>query len=177
MIRRVPGGVCTGWVFQHLQAGDAVSFAGPFGSFALSDSDSEMIWIGGGSGLSPFWSMLQYMRENNIARKCTLFFGAVQKRDLLLMAELQDLQTQLDWFTFVPALSAPAEGDNWPGEVGLVTDVVARHIKDGSKAEAYLCGSPGMIDAAINTLLGLNFEDSRIFRDDHTHTNPPRKNV
>jgi len=172
MVRKVPGGVCTSWVFGRLKPGDEISFSGPFGSFGLSDSGREMVWIGGGSGMSPFMSMMEFIQEQKQDKKipkCTLFFGAVQKKDLVLVEKMQSLAEELDWFTFVPALSAPADDDDWSGETGLITDVVARNIKDGSDMEAYLCGSPGMIDASIKMLLEIKFDDSRIFRDDHTH--------
>lgn len=165
IIRLVPGGICTTWVFNHLKEGDEVKFNGPYGEFRLSDTDREMAWIAGGSGMAPFWSMVRHMKENNIARKCTYFFGAVQKRDLFLVDELSQLADELDWFSFVPALSKPAEDDDWRGETGLITEVVARHIPDGSNMEAYLCGSPGMIDAAIKVLQEKNITDDRIFYD------------
>jgi len=37
--------------------------------------------------------------------------------------------------------------------------------KNGSKSEAYLCGSPGMIDACIKVLTELGVSEDRIFYD------------
>jgi len=165
IIRLVPEGICTTWVFQHLRVGDAVALTGPYGEFRLSDSPREMVWIAGGSGMAPFWSILRHMIENDIRRKCTYFFGAVAKRDLFLIDELGRLAEELDWFTFVPALSSPAAEDNWDGEQGLITEVVARHLSDGAEMEGYLCGSPGMIDAAIDVLHKKSITDNRIFYD------------
>jgi Na+-transporting NADH:ubiquinone oxidoreductase subunit F len=165
IIRLVPGGICTTWVFEHLKEGDEVTFSGPYGDFELSETDREMIWIAGGSGMAPFWSMIRHMKEKNIARKTTYFFGAVQKRDLFLLDELRALEQELDWFTFVPALSGPAEEDHWQGETGLITEVVDRHVSDGSQMEAYLCGSPGMIDAAAAVLHGKGITEERTYYD------------
>ena len=165
IIRLVPGGICTTWVFTMLEEGREVTFNGPYGEFRLSDADGEMIWVAGGSGMAPFWSMIRHMAENNIRRKCTYFFGAVQKRDLFLTAELKRMEQQLDWFTFVPALSAPAEGDDWSGQTGLITEAVDKHVPRGSQAEAYLCGSPGMIDAAARVLRAKGITEDRTFYD------------
>jgi len=152
IIRLVPGGICTTWVFTMLAEGDEVRFNGPYGDFHLSETDREMVWIAGGSGMAPFWSMVRHMAAHGITRKTTYFFGAVRARDLFLLDELRKLDDQHEWFTFVPALSAPAGEGKWSGETGRISDVVGRHVPDGSQAEVYLCGSPGMVDAAARVV-------------------------
>ena len=165
IIRLVPGGICTTWVFTVLKEGDEVRFNGPYGHFRLSESDSEMVWIAGGSGMAPFWSMIRHMKQTHLARRCTYFFGAVAGRDQFLGTELRRLAEELPWFTYVPALSAPAPGEGWDGEVGLITEVVDRRVPDGSRSEAYLCGSPGMIDAAADVLRKKGIGQDRMFYD------------
>jgi Na+-transporting NADH:ubiquinone oxidoreductase subunit F len=165
IIRRVPDGICTTWVFTLLAEGDEVTFNGPYGEFRLTDTDREMIWIAGGSGMAPFWSIVRDMKRRGLARKCTYFFGAVARRDLFLVDELRRLEEELDWFTFIPALSDPAPEDRWAGQTGLITEVVDRHVSDGSGLEAYLCGSPGMIDAAIEVLRAKGVAEDRTFFD------------
>ena len=166
IIRRVPGGICTTWVFEHLNEGDAITLNGPYGEFRLSDTDSDMVWIAGGSGMSPFWSMVRYMKEAGIERKTMYFFGAVSKRDLFFLDELEALAKDLPWFEFIPALSGPAEEDNWTGDTGLITEIVDRHVEANTPdLEGYLCGSAGMIDAAVNVLVAKGLTEDRIFYD------------
>lgn len=165
IIRLVPKGICTTWIFKHLQIGQDVIFNGPHGEFTLSDTQKEMVWIAGGSGMAPFWSMIRHMKANNIARKTTYFFGAVQKRDLFLTDQLRQLESELDWFTYVPALSSPADSDNWDGQTGLITEVVGRCVPNQAQVEVYLCGSPGMIDAAIKVIKRKGITNENIFYD------------
>ncbi|NMA20243.1 MAG: oxidoreductase, partial [Lentisphaerae bacterium] len=47
---------------------------------------------------------------------------------------------------------APLPNDNWSGETGLITEVVGRHYADCRDMEAYLCGSPGMLEACLKVL-------------------------
>jgi Na+-transporting NADH:ubiquinone oxidoreductase subunit F len=168
IVRLVPGGICTTWVFEHLKEGDEVMLNGPYGEFRLSDTDKEMIWIAGGSGMAPFWSIARHMAENNSQRKCTYLFGALSKRDLFLLDEWREIEAKLPNFTFVPALSKPEPDDNWDGETGLITEVAAKHIADSSEAEAYLCGSGGMIGAACKVLIEKGISHDRHFYDSFT---------
>ena len=47
------------------------------------------------------------------------------------------------------SLCCPSRGPAWPGETGLVTDAVNRRLPRLSGYDAYLCGPPAMIDAAV----------------------------
>jgi len=152
MVRKVPNGVCSVWIFDHVKENDEIMLSGPFGEFGLSDTGLPALFIAGGSGIAPFWSILRHMQKTKAARPVTFFFGARTQRDLFLVDELRALQQQCGWLTFVPALSDEPADSGWSGECGLITDVVARHFPDTSGHEAYLCGAPGMIDASIKVL-------------------------
>jgi Na+-transporting NADH:ubiquinone oxidoreductase subunit F len=152
IIRRVPKGICTTWVFDHLKVGDRVTFNGPHGDFRIAATDAEMIFIAGGSGMAPFRSILSEMRQAQSPRRVRYFFGAVSRRDMFYLEEMKEFERALPDFRFIPALSKPAPEDAWAGDVGLITDVVGRHYPDCTGREAYLCGSPGMIDACVRVL-------------------------
>jgi Na+-transporting NADH:ubiquinone oxidoreductase subunit F len=164
-IRLVPNGICTTYVHNYLKEGDEVLLNGPYGDFSLRETERPMICIAGGSGMAPLKSILLDMAEKGSERKVQYFFGARSKRDLFLVDEMKELEGKLPNFTFVPALSEPQDEDNWDGEVGLITDIVAKYVEDGSEAEAYLCGSPGMIDACVKVLGDKGVPDERIYFD------------
>jgi Na+-transporting NADH:ubiquinone oxidoreductase subunit F len=164
-IRLVPNGICTTYVFNYLKEGDIVTINGPYGEFYLRDSSRDILFIAGGSGMAPIKSMLYDMAEKNINRKATYFFGARSRRDLFLIEEMKELEGSLKGFRFIPALSNPQPEDNWSGETGLITEVLDRYISSGENTEAYLCGSPGMIDAAINVLTKKGIPEEFIYYD------------
>ena len=56
-------------------------------------------------------------------------------------------------------------GEKWDGETGLVTQAVERNVKNAGGCEGYLCGSPGMIDAAIKVLKNLGMSEDKIYYD------------
>lgn len=165
VIRLVPGGMCTTYCFEHLNEGDPVTFNGPYGDFRLSDTDAPMIFIAGGSGMAPMKSLLHQMVDEGIDRKCTYFFGANRPHELFYGDLMKEFEAKLPNFKYVPVISRPTEEDNWSGETGLVTEAVARAFPDTSAHEAYLCGSPGMIDASAVVLIKGGMASEKIFYD------------
>lgn len=164
-IRYVPNGICTTYVHKHMKEGDKVTINGPYGEFRLSDTQKEMICIAGGSGMAPIKSILLDMQEKKIRRKAQYFFGAKALRDLFLVDEMKKLESQLPDFRFIPALSGPDPSDNWKGETGLITKVVDSYIPNAAGMEAYLCGSPLMIDACVKLLKEKGMPEESIFYD------------
>jgi Na+-transporting NADH:ubiquinone oxidoreductase subunit F len=164
-IRYVPNGICTTYVFEHLKVGEHVTINGPYGDFHLRDTDARALFIAGGSGMAPIKSMLYDMLEKGINRECIYFFGARAVRDLFLVDEMRELEKKLPNFRFIPALSEPLPEDNWKGDTGLITDVLDRHVESGENTEAYLCGSPGMIDAAVSVLSTKGIPEDKIYYD------------
>ena len=166
IIRLVPKGEATTFVHKALEVGDRIRLLGPFGSFFLQEhSDRDIICIAGGSGKAPIRSILYYLRDHGMNRKVKYFFGARTAKDLYYTEEFQELAEEFPNFQYIPALSEPLEEDNWQGEVGLITDVVDRHSKNLEEHEAYLCGSPGMIDACFAVLERNGMPSERIYCD------------
>ncbi|UCE06292.1 MAG: 2Fe-2S iron-sulfur cluster binding domain-containing protein [bacterium] len=167
MIRLVPEGICTTWVFKHLKEGDTVRIIGPMGDFHLHDGNGEIIMVAGGSGMAPMVSLLADMAKNKIIRKTTYFFGALAKKDMFYLNEMEEFEKQIPNFKFVPALSAPQPDDEWDGEVGLITAPLENYLKkiDNAKTQGYLCGSPGMINACVAIMKKYGIASERIFFD------------
>lgn len=165
IVRLVPGGICTNFLHGYVKEGDEVTISGPYGDFYLRDGADELIFIAGGSGLAPVKSMVADIIEKNLNKKMTFFFGAVSLKDLYYVDYFKELEQKHENFRYVPALSKPEEGDQWTGETGLITQVVDRYVDNSSNKQAYLCGSPGMINACLDVLKNKGFKDNTIFYD------------
>lgn len=165
IIRLVPNGICTTYCFEYLKVGEKVKVNGPYGDFRLSDTDAPIVFIAGGSGMAPIRNILYLMKNTDNKRKATYYFGANQARELFLLDQMKIFESELDNFKFMPIVAAPAEDENWAGEQGFVTQAVQRNLKNAPDCEAYLCGSPGMIDAAIKVLIELGMSEENIFYD------------
>jgi propane monooxygenase reductase subunit len=149
--------------------GDRLELTGPFGVFTLRESDAELVFVGGGAGMAPILSLLRSMAERGIHRPATFFYGARGQRDLCFEDELAAIAEKLPDFAYIPALSH----EDWDGENGLITDVVKRLRGSLTRAHAYVCGPPPMVEAAIPLLEALGVEEKRVYYDKFTTTGEP----
>ncbi|MGY1604006.1 FAD-binding oxidoreductase [Geodermatophilus sp. SYSU D00815] len=173
VIKVYPGGLFSGLLADGIVPGDRLAVEGPFGAFRLRESSTaDLLFLGGGAGIAPLLALLRSMAERGIDRRVTFYYGARTLRDLCFLEEIAKLGEQLPGFTFVPALSEPA-GDEWDGETGLITDVVARREADLSRVDAYVCGPPPMVEAALVVLPRLGRSEDHIFYDKFTTTGEP----
>jgi propane monooxygenase reductase subunit len=169
MIKLYPGGRFSGLLEGDLEVGHELSVTGPYGVFTLrTSSPRRLLFIGGGAGMAPILSLLRSMAESGTERPATYYYGARGETDLFHLGELERLAAELPDFTFVPALSEDANG--WSGERGLITDVVDRMEGDLAEVDAYLCGPPPMVDAAIALLEAKGVPEAHIYFDKFTTT-------
>jgi propane monooxygenase reductase subunit len=174
VIKIYPDGLFSTFLDTDVSVGDRLDITGPFGVFTLRDApDADLVYVGGGAGMAPILSLLRSMAERGIQRKATFYYGARRRRDLCFEKELFALQEKLPDFRYVPALSEPGSKDQWDGEVGLITDVLRRREHDLSGADAYVCGPPPMVEAALELLPALGVAEKRVFYDKFTTTGDP----
>lgn len=175
-IRIFPNGTFSGLladdVEDGIKVGNSLKLKGPYGVFMLhEDSDSDLIFIGGGTGMAPLFSILRYMAQEGTERNVTFYYGARARKDLFYVDEIQELGERLPGeFRFVPVLSEAEEDDEWDGETGFVTDAVNRLEEDLTGTEAYMAGPPPMIDAALLVLEMKGIEEDKIFYDSFTES-------
>jgi len=177
IIKIYPDGLFSHFLDTKVQVGDRLSLTGPFGVFTLRDApDTDLIFVGGGAGMAPILCLLRSMAERGINRKAVYYYGARRRADLCFESELRALEQALPDFRYVPALSESAGSeDEWEGETGLITDVVARLAGNLPRTHAYVCGPPPMVEAAVPLLTRLGVPEKHVYFDKFTTTGDPDK--
>jgi len=170
ILKVFPGGRFSSLLDESF-VGTALEVTGPYGSCVLRENSArDVVLIGGGAGMAPLWSLLNDIAERGLKRRVTFYYGARARRDLFYLDKLAELQARLPEFRFIPALSEPFPQENWEGETGLITEVVAQTLSAGSEVEVYLCGPAPMIDAALPVLARKGIREERILFDKFTPT-------
>jgi Na+-transporting NADH:ubiquinone oxidoreductase subunit F len=151
-----PPGKMSSYMFD-LKPGDKVTISGPYGEFFINESDSEMIYIGGGAGMAPLRSHIFELFKNlKTNRKVTYWYGGRSLRELFYIDHFRAIEKEFPNFKFHIALSEPQPEDNWTGYTGFIHQVVLDNCLKDHEApedvEYYLCGPP-MMNAAIFKML------------------------
>ena len=155
-------GIASSYIFSR-KPGDKVTVSGPFGEFFINESDSEMLYVGGGAGMAPMRSHLyELFRTLKTGRKVTFWYGGRSKRELFYIDHFKALEKDFKNFKFYIALSEPLPEDKWvekkslddkkgDGFTGFVHQVVIDYYLSKHDSpediEVYFCGPPLMNQA------------------------------
>lgn len=173
-------GIASSYIFNQKQ-GDKVTISGPYGEFFINESDSEMLYVGGGAGMAPMRSHLyQLFRTLKTGRKVSYWYGGRSKRELFYIEHFEALERDFPNFKFYLALSEPMPEDNWkvkdnvdaPGDgfVGFIHNCVIdnylNHHESPEDIELYFCGPPLMNKAVQKMGEDFGIPDEHIRFDD-----------
>src|SRR5690606_33338162 len=131
-----------------------------YGEFFARETEAEMVFIGGGTGMAPLRShIFDQLKRLHSRRRISFFFGVRNERHLLYHEEFEALAAEHPNFTYTVAMSEPEKGGDWQGAVGFIHQVahdeyLAQH-ETPEECEYYMCGPPLMLSAAKRMLLDL----------------------
>jgi Na+-transporting NADH:ubiquinone oxidoreductase subunit F len=168
--KNVPPGVCSSYTFSR-KPGDKVTISGPYGEFHIKNTDSEMIYIGGGAGMAPLRSQIFHLFNTlRTNRKVSYWYGARSLREVFYEDEFRAIEKNFPNFNFNLALSEPLPEDKWTGYTGFIHQVLFDNYlskrDDPEDIEYYFCGPPLMNNAVIKMLDSLGVPAENISFDD-----------
>ena len=125
------------YIHDHLRVGQQIEISRPRNNFPLAQAAVRSIFIAGGIGITPIWSMIQTLESEG--RQWKLYYAARTSKDAAFLGELQ-------------ALSAVHLGhidirfDHEPGVAMLDIESIVNE-NAGKGAHFYACGPSPMLDA------------------------------
>ena len=133
----------------------------PFGVFSFVNHDaSRLIFIAGGIGITPFLSMLRYLRDRAIPKEVILLWANKREKDIAFRAELDDMTSKMSSLRVVHVLSREKD---WDGERGHIDrEMLQRHVGDVTIGEFFVCGPVPMMAAVTRALRDLGVSKRRI---------------
>jgi len=154
-VKRVPGGLVSTWMHEHLAPGDVVEVTRPAGVFCLRETAAPMVAFGAGSGITPILSLV----------KSAL---AVTGRRVRVLTANRDAGSVI----FRDALGALA--GRYPGRLevrhhldegnGFVTGLQIREFAGSDQdADFYICGPAPFMDLTERALLDRGITAEQIF--------------
>ena len=168
-VTRVPGGLVSNWIYDHLQPGDLIETTLPAGVFCLRPTSAPLVAFCGGSGITPILSLV----------KTAL---ATTARTVRVLAADRDADSVI----FGSALAELAE--RFPGrfeihhhldaEHGLVTEGRIRGFTGTDHdADFYLCGPAAFMELTERALLAHGVSPGQILVERFAPAPEPESNA
>jgi sulfite reductase subunit B len=146
---------------HKLPEGATIGIRGPFGNGFDTEQlkGKDIIFIGGGIGLVPLRSLINYVLDNRKDYgKTTILYGTKSPAEILFSDELKAWEENP---TVDYRITVDKGDENWTGHVGVITTLISDISPDPDTTYAIVVGPPIMYKFA---LLSLRSKD---FRDDH----------
>jgi NAD(P)H-flavin reductase len=139
-------------VLGSVKRGTQVGVRGPFGTcWPLEQAaGKDLLIIAGGIGLAPLRPVVyEVLSKRRIFGRVCLLYGARTPHDILYRKELSNLGKDVKLQTL---LTVDRAGQDWTGNVGVVTTLIARAQFDPSNTLAMVCGPEVMMRFTIREL-------------------------
>jgi len=165
-VKRVQGGFVSDYLLDHASAGQTSESTGPMGNFYYNPlyHGDDLVFLAGGSGITPAYSMIQDMAERKVNRRFHLVYGSRSEDDIIFEAPLQKLEAELPGLRVTHVLSEPSPA--YDGRRGLITAELLRDLLGDIEGKMfYVCGPPAMYDFCLPELEKLGVPRRRIRRE------------
>jgi ferredoxin-NADP reductase len=175
-VKEKPGGFVSPYLLNELRVGDQLKTTGPKGKFyheALIDGD-DLVFIAGGSGITPFMSMLKHMleQESSDRKQIQLIYGSRTPEDVIFGQQLDTLAANYPNFKYALVISEPPP--DYQGLSGLLdanqirvqlADPQSGEIPGLAQKKFFICGPNVMYGYCLAALLKLGVPPHRIKRE------------
>ncbi|HEX8819341.1 MAG TPA: 2Fe-2S iron-sulfur cluster-binding protein [Archangium sp.] len=174
-VRRVAGGLMSGWLFDEARPGDVLELQGPAGEcfYVPGRPEQPLLLAGTGTGLAPLYGIVRDALARGHTGPIWLFHGAVEASGLYLVDELRALQSRHDCFQYRPSVL------RGPERVGVTVGALDALIRETCPRpagwRAYLCGNPDGVLSLRKKLFLAGLSLKEIHADAFLPSTPPPK--
>jgi CDP-4-dehydro-6-deoxyglucose reductase, E3 len=165
-IGRVQNGSVSNHVYQRLNVGDVIQIETPQGSnHSFLDEGRPLIGIVGGTGYAPMQAILEDWTTLGLHKEVHLYWGSRLPSGFYAMRAAVRLVSSFPRSTFTPVVSSGNLDDGWTGRRGLVHLAALSDFSDLRNADVFVCGPPGLVDAAERDCLANGLSADRFYAD------------
>ncbi|MBN1532660.1 MAG: 2Fe-2S iron-sulfur cluster binding domain-containing protein [Spirochaetes bacterium] len=165
-VRRLAGGLVSGRMLDRWRVGDTIEASSPSGNFYHNRiiHDRSVVYLAGGSGITPFMSMIRQEATRPAGMNVCLLYGSNSDGDIIFHDELNRLAEGNARFRYVPVVEKPGAG--YRGKTGYLTaDLIREVLGDVEGRTFFLCGPGAMYDFCIRQLEALGVPRRKIRRE------------
>jgi ferredoxin-NADP reductase len=148
-IKQELNGIASTYVSSKLHMGDVLDVSEPRGAFTLVQSDSPVVLLSAGVGVTPVMAMLHALAARASPRAVWWIYGARNRPDHTFAREAHDLLTKLPHARSFVQYSRPEATDRLGIDydvAGRLTVTVLEKLGVPRASDFYLCGPPAFMD-------------------------------
>ncbi len=164
-IKRVPPprdsefepGLSSNYFHDFVEEGKIVDVRAPGGHFYLDTKrQTPVVLIGGGIGLTPVLSMVNYIIDTGSKRETWFFYGLTNGIDHAMKEHLEKIDSEHDNIKICIVYSRPREGEDIEGRDfkyhGRVGADLFKKVLPSNNYDYYFCGPPPMMNSLFEGL-------------------------
>lgn len=162
-VRRVEDGFVSNYLLDEVTIGNSLTSTSPAGLFYYNPlfHGNNLVFLAGGSGITPFMSMIREVTDRGLDRNITLIYGSRDPDDMIFKDELEDRAQRHGNFTFIPVISEPPP--SYSGHTGFITAELMQKLLDDVKDRMfYVCGPEEMYTFCLPELDKLGMPKKRV---------------
>ena len=143
-VRRVEDGFVSNVLLDELKPGDRLQASPPSGNFHYNPlfHGNRLAFIAGGSGITPFMSMIREMADRNLDRRLHLFYGSRLEEDVIYRQEIDRIVEAHRNFTWDLVVSEPSP--SFGGCQGFIDAGLIGKRLEGPDWTFFVCGPEAM---------------------------------
>ena len=165
-VQRMEDGLVSSFLLDRVKRGDRLTVSGPAGEFVHNPifHARHMVMVAGGSGVTPFMSMVREILDCGLDREVHLFFGNRDLAGAIAHGEFSERAARFDSFHYIPVIENPPAG--YDGRRGLITgELIRRTLGNLEEKTFYVCGPRAMYDFCLPELERLGIPRRRLRRE------------
>ncbi len=163
-VRRVPGGLISNHIHDHLRAGDSLRIFGPGGRFGTAPNPKlqrDLILVAGGSGITPIMSIMRALLAREPHTSLHLLYANRSPKTSIYHKEIKHLhKTKHLTVTWIFEDNPPQEETCHEGRFDINTAQDLLPLRPD--AHYYLCGPAPMMAATVEVLTRANIAQNQI---------------
>lgn len=163
-VERLENGEVSPYLVDELRPGDELELRGPVGGYFVWEASlgGPLFFIGGGSGVVPFRSMLRHHRAIHSTVPVRLLYSArslpalIYREELMRIAAYDEIDLNVTLTREQP--------DGWRGYRGRIDQDLIDEVgwPPSERPLVYVCGPTAFVETAASALVALSHEPDRI---------------
>ncbi len=149
-------------VIEKLKQGDGLNLTAPLGQDLSFDDGikDDIVFISGGSGITPFMSSIRYAIDKNMTNNITLIYSNRTEADIIFRKYFDSIKYTNISIVHTLTNDVPK---TWQGETGFIDEnMVRKHVNEPLSRLWFICGPPPMTKAMKDMLKNMGVKGKRI---------------